>query len=442
MFAGGLVALSALFLLQANSQIETGSRFESSTGVAPTGNNNSEQAQILLIATPLVNLRLFDHENDLQVASATRILWRPVPFPDSRPLFLETLTLTHEAHPSRRARWRLSLRATYGEEDYTSLSQQLANQAQLPMAPTIFTATGSAETSWRSSRRTSLTFQLAALHQRAIGTSNNQNATSNSSQVVFFLPTQTTVSATPGLSYALSRLSVLTASTAIAAYDVQKVPNSRLANAPLTGEMQVVTVQPQLGLLETLSRRHQLHWVLGLTYADEVRSPSAGVLVSPSAAINTQPLPWHPVTPLALIELNSLLSRSLAATVTSSASVGTNWYLDPILDTGTWRGAAQVGVNASLHKRWSIGARAAFSTDITGPAIINTSTGAFYPDETILSAEIPMTYRWNNLLIADFGARYVARAPHLSAPQVVWHNQEMWIYVSLFAAVKAPPKPS
>jgi hypothetical protein len=440
MFAGGLVSLSALLLLQANSQVEAGARVESRTGVAPTGLGGSEQGQVLISATPIFGLRWFDHVNDLQVASATRILWRPVPFPDARPLFLETLTASHLARPSRRNQWRLNLQATYGEQDYTWLSQQFSNQPQLATSTRIFTSNGSLETSWRSSRRTTLTFQVAALHQRPLDIFTSQNTTSS---LNLFLPTQTTVSGTPAMRYVLSRLSVLEAAAAVTAYDIQKIPTDVTADAPRTGEMKVVTAQPQLGLSTNFSRRHQLHWTLGFTYADEVRSPRAGVLRSPAAIPFATRLPWHPVTPLVLVELNSLLSQSLGTTVRSAASLGTNWYLDPVLDAGAWHGVAQARIDATLRRRWGIGAHAALTSDITGPTIINSSGGQpIYPDETIFSAEVPVTYRWTNLIMADFGARYVARAPHLSAPKVVWHNQEVWLYLSLYVAAKVPARPS
>ncbi len=224
MLAGGPMALSALFLVQANAQMEAGMRIETRVGEAPTGTQSAEQAQVIVVATPSLRLHWLADVDDLQADSSARILWRPVPLLHSRPLFLETLGVTHIRHPSGRSRWRLDLRGTYGEQDYTSLSQQFTNQPTLPLPTTIFMVNGTADALWRSSRRTTLTFQLGAFHRQSLdgqATANEASGTTAST-----LPTQTTVTATPTLLFAFTRRSSVQVSVPVVGYAVRGVAQS------------------------------------------------------------------------------------------------------------------------------------------------------------------------------------------------------------------------
>jgi hypothetical protein len=426
MLAGGPMALSALFFIQANTQLEAGARIETRVGEAPTGTQQvtsgqtgqavtvaAEQAQVMVVATPSLRLHWLADIDDLQADSSSRILWRPVPLLHSRPLFLETFGVTHIRRPSGRSSWRLDLRGTYGEQDYTSLSQQFANQPALPLSTTMFMVNGTAETLWRSSRRSTLTFQLGAVHRQSL---DGQTTAGEASATTFFtpLPTQTTVTATPALLFALTRHSVVQASVPVSDYDIQKIvqPTSQ------TGQLNVVSVQPQLNLLEELTRRHQLHLLAGFTYAAVLHGP------------NTD-LGYH-FTPLTQVDLNSHLYRARTSAVDSSVGAGTSYYVDPVLGRGVWRGIAQASVNAQMGFHWSAGARVAFSTDITAPAV----AGGPPVDGTLAAADFSVRYRWPNLLVAEFGGRFSERAPRLSSPDFTWHERELWAFLSLYAATR------
>ncbi len=430
MFASGLTILSALFVLQAEVQFEAGTRIESSIGEAPTGTTQvtsssaagspvttsvpAEQPQVVVAATPLLSLRWLDGVDDLRVESASRILWRPEPLPDSRPLFLETLEATHTRHPSRRSRLRLNFLASYGEQDYTSLQQQLSNQPALPLATTMLMLDATGGASWRSSRRTTLDIQLGAMYRRAFDTSTLVNGTAGSSaSTVPTLPTQYTLTAAPGLAFALTRRSSVDAVVSVIDTDSQEV---ELASGQ-PGDLNVLLIQPQVGIREELTGRQQLHLAAGFSYAVTLRRTDIANLT------------WYPA-PLLQIDLISVLQRTRTAVVRSTLGAGTTEFVDPVLGAVVSRGLAQAGVDAQLGL-WSVGARCAFATDLsrTLPTI-----GNVFPDETAVSAEIPVRYRTSRHLVVELGGRYTERAPHLGAPGFAWHNRELWLYLNLTAS--------
>ena len=418
MFASGPAIVSVLFLLQAETQFETGARVEGRVGVAPTGiQTNSlgqtvaaEQAQVMVLATPILGLHWLDDTDELRASSATRILWRPVPLWGDRPLFLETVEATHVKRPSRRSRWQLSILGSYGEQDYTSLQQQLVNQPTLPAAATMLAINTIADASWRSSRRTTLTLQLGATHRRSFNT-----MTAGSGPAFFFLPTQTAVTVAPGLRHALSRRSSLEAVASVMDTDLRDIP----LGTSNTGQLNVLSIQPQIGVRQELTRQQQLHLAAGFTYAVALRRTD-------------QTQTWHPISPLLQIDLSSILRQTRAAVVRSMLSAGTMWYTDPVLGVSVWRGIGQALLDAELGPRWSAGARCTFTTDLTGLK----SNGGVTPDETLVSAEIPVRYRWSKQLLAEFGARYAERGPRMS---LALHNPEAWLFLTLLTTPRASP---
>jgi hypothetical protein len=434
MFVSGLSILSALVLVQAGAEFEPGARFESRAGEAPTGTQTlptgqivpAEQAQLMVVATPILGLHWLSEVNDLRANSATRILWRPEPLPDSRPLFLETIEATHIAHPSPRTRWQLSLRGSYGEEDYTSLSQQFANQPTLPTATTAVMVNGLADASWRSTRRTTLTLQLGGFHRRALDGQTVASSTTGPGSAFVPLPTQTSATATPGMRFALTRRTSLEAFATIADADIQGI-------SPVTneaGRTNVFSVQPQVGILQELSRSHQLHLLAGLTYAAAIRRLDASQT-------------WHPVTPIFAVDLRSVLRRTRDAVVRSSLGAGTTWYADPVLGVAVVRGIAQANLDAQLGLKWTVGIHGTFATDLTRR--LPTVNGGIPPDETIVSAEIPFRYRWSEQWVAEFGGRLAERGPHLATPSLAAPNfalrsqeREMWVFLTLLTVPRAP----
>jgi hypothetical protein len=430
MLASGLGVLSALLALQGATEFEAGARIEARAGEVPVGTASAgsasvEQKQVILAATPLVGLHRSGEESEARAISATRIFWRPVPLLESRPLFLETLDTSFLSRPNRRGRFQLALRGSYGEEDYSLLSQQFVGQPTLPPVRTLLTLNAAGDASWRESRRTTLTLLLAATHLRTPDRQvvNNGDASSTSPGLSLpATPTQTLITVTPGVHYALDRRSNVEALLGLGETDIQgfQVGNS-------SARMNVLTLQPQLGLVRDLSRNQQVRAVAGLTYA--------AVLINPDKNRN-----WLPLTPLCRIDLASLLWRTRASTLRSSLGAGTAWYGDPVLGAAVLRGMTEARLDAQLGLRWSAGAHAAFTADLNTP-LAPARTGDVVPDETMVLVEVPIRYRWSTQLDVEFGARYVERAPNLAAADFAWHNRELWAFLTLLTTTSRPARP-
>jgi len=181
-----------------------------------------------------------------------------------------------------------------------------------------------------------------------------------------------------------------------------------------TGELNALSIQPQIGIRQELTRQNQLHLAGGFAYTVALRRT------------DTTNLARYPL-PLLQIDLNSVLQRTRMAVVRSSIGVGTTAFVDPVFGAVVSRGLAQASVDAQLGP-WTVGARCAFSTDLFGRL---PTTGSIPPDETFVTAEIPIHYRTSRHLIVEFGGRYTERAPYLGAPGFAWHYREMWLYLNL-----------
>jgi hypothetical protein len=430
MLASGSALLSALFLVAGTVELETGARLETRAGQAPTGIQltadgtqvSAEETQLVLVATPILALRWMGDNNTLRADSATRFLWRPLPRMASRPLVLESIEAAHVARPSQRSRWQLDLRGSYGEEDYTSLAQQFANQPTLPVARIMLSASATGDGSWRASRRTTLTMQASAIHRRPFDTQPLATGVGATTFAAPALPTQTLVTFAPGVRHALTRRLSLEATAGIADVDIQGL---LIANSQ-PERLNVFTVQPQVGAVQELSRSHRLRAVAGMTYA--------AVLVNPDKS-----RAWLPVTPLFRAELASVLLRTRKTTANSLISAGTTWFADPVLGAAVLRGIAEARIDALTAMRWGFGAHAAFATDLTGP-LAPSVPGTPAPDETVVSFEIPVRYRMTNQLTAEFGARYAERAPHLAAANFAWHYRELWAFLTLSGTTRPSPR--
>jgi hypothetical protein len=438
MLASGAALLTALALLQADAQFAAGARFESRAGEAPSFTSaTASQFQVIVSAIPMLSVRMLDEVSDLTASSATRIFWRPQPFFDRRPLFLESLDISELLRPSKRSSWQLNVRASYGEEDYTVLAQQLPTQPTLPGQLTLFSASGNATGSWKTSRRGAIFFQLNATYRRPMDSQATTTATT-------LLPTETIASAAPGVRYQLTRRTLVELLAAVADTDMSGISLLNPANGQTVdtgfttppnsrnGHLNILTVQPQVSILETLTRYQRLRLTLGLTYARALRQTIAE--------------PLKPVYPLFQLDLDSLLDRTRGGAVwRSTLSTGTLWYADPVLGVALWRGFLQGSINSEIGRAWAIGARLAFGTDLTQlpPSAIR-AAGGVIPDQTVLSLDLPVRYRASNRLLAEFGASFTERGSYLDS-HFGWrrNSREMWLFLNLNAvttAARTPPR--
>jgi hypothetical protein len=401
MVASGPMALTALCLFQAGAQMEAAARVETRVGEI------SGSTSVMALATPSLRVDWFSGADSLAADLSTRILWRPVPLPRTRPLFLETFGLIHNARPTLRSQWHFDIHASYGEQDYTSLSQQFATQPTLPLAATMFMISGAADALWRASRLTTLGIHMGATHRRSI----DDQGSGDPSVGVSTLPTQTMISGGPEMRVALSRRSTLEISVPVSIYDIQE--NTGDALAP-KGSTNVFSLQPQIHLIEMLNRNHRLRLAAGLTYAGSAGGGAATDL-------------GHLVTPLALIGLDSDLYRSHSASVRSSVSFETTWFVDPVLGRGIWRGIGNAGVDALVGLRWSAGLRFSSTIDMTKPPAAYAET-----DGTLVSAESSVRYRWTDVVVVELGSRYTERGPYLGTSNFAWRGREVWGFLTLY----------
>jgi hypothetical protein len=177
-----------------------------------------------------------------------------------------------------------------------------------------------------------------------------------------------------------------------------------------------------------LTRRHQLRVVAGLTYAVSLR----GTVTSG-------------ISPLAQVELNSLLIRTRATTLRYVIGAGATWFADPILGQTVQRGNAQARIDAELGLNWGAGLRMAFVTDLFGRLPVPASGPPL--DESFRSVDLSVRRRFAHAAIAEFGARYAERAPYLSPSSYfdvlnsAWHNRELWAFMTLTTLPRRPARP-
>lgn len=406
----------------------TGTLTDTSTGTSTDTSTRTsqrdplvEQNQVRLSVTPILGIRLTDETSELRAAASTRVLWRPVPYGSQRPLFLGALDAAHVARPSPRSQWQLDLRATYGEEDYTSLVRQLPNQPALPATLDMATVNAGGSGAWRASRRTALTLTVSGTHRRSLDEETVERTrraralpgyrNTEGPPTIRALPTHTLITVAPGARYTLDRRTSLELRAAVGDIDIDDL-------RPLdgrTGRRNLFTVQPEVGVIRALSRRHQLRAFTGLTYV--------AVLANPDDR------DWRPLTPLFRADLSSQLWRSNETQVSSLLGAEGSWYADPVLGIAVWRATLLANLDARLGPRWSAAARARFTTDLNSPIPLSVSGGPV--DETMVQVDVPFSYRHSSQLAVEFGLRYSERAPNIFADEFAWHYRELWAFVTL-----------
>jgi hypothetical protein len=411
----GAAVLSALLLWQGTTELEAGANVDVRVGRAPVLSATStdqtalrERSQVWLSAMPLVGGRWVGEGSELRALAASRVLWRPVPYGDRRPIFLETLEVAHRARSSERSRWQLDLRSTYGEEDYTSLLRQFgSNQPQLPSALSMFTVNALGDGSWRASRRTTLSLLASGTYRQSL---DDLPSNASGSPATPVLPTQTVVVVTPAGRYALDRRTSFEVRAGIGDTHVDRMRSSTAASASAN----LLTFQPQVGVIRDVAPAQQLRLFAGLTYVVVLKG-------------DDDSRDWRALTPLFRGDLSSVLWRAPAATLRSLLGLEAAWYADPVLGLAVWRTTVFANLDAQLGPRWSAGARASFTTDLNSPV----SMGGIPLDETIVQVDVPFRYRWSSQLAVEVGGRYSERAPSLFADEFAWHYRELWAFVTL-----------
>ncbi len=403
MLASGPIGLTVLCLFQAGVQIEAGARVEAGAGTLPTGTS------VMLAAIPSLKLDWLAGSDVLKADLSTRILWRPVSHPHNRPLFLQTLGMVYDARPSPQSQWHVELRASYGEQDYTSLSRQFATQPSLPMATTMFMIDGWADALWLHLRQTNLAFRMGASHRRSLHEQGSETGGFSP------LPTQTMVTADPQLRLVLSRRLTAEISIPVSVYDLEQTDAAFGQDRDVS--MNLFSLQPQLHVSGMLTQRERLRFLAGVTYADTIRGPTEGSR--------------HQFTPLALVGFDSDLSLSRSALLRSSANVQSAWILDPVVGRGVWRAIASVGCDAQFGLRWGTGLHFSAAANISKPPTGSNASG-MEQDTSVVSADTFVRYQWTRVLVAELGGRYSERGQRRASSGVATGGREVWGFLTLY----------
>lgn len=437
---GGAVAALAVLLAQSGGlELYTGGTLELRAGRAPTGVKTipatpqtsermvlAQQTNVLTSATPLLGLRWSHGSHELRAVSTTRVLWRPVPLPKERPLLLESIEATHALRPDARTRWQLLLRSSVGEEDYTTLSRRYSGQPTLPTARTLFTLGVTSDASWMATRRTTWGLLLDGSYRKPLGDGKLTSTNADGERVTspfLLMPTQAAVTVTPVLRYRLARRTSVDLVVPITDTDLRNVQLIKLTDQGMQAgasgaHANILTVQPQLGVVEEVNRRHRLRAFAGVTFAK--------VLINPDPSRN-----WLTLTPLGRAELDSMLRRSRDSIIRSVVGLASSWYADTALGISVWRGTAEARLEGQFGTEWSASVRAMFATNLNRPLPNTTNTSGYVIDETILQFDIPVRHLISPRTAIEFGGRYAERGPNVRGGDFMWRNRELWAFFTL-----------
>ncbi len=181
-----------------------------------------------------------------------------------------------------------------------------------------------------------------------------------------------------------------------------------------------VSVQPQLSLLEDLTRRQRLHLAAGFVYAGVLHGSHAGL--------------GYQFAPLVQVDLNSRLYRARTSVVRSSVGAGTNWVADPVLGMG----------DAARNRPGECRCPDGFPLECRCPSRVrDRHLGSFrcgrrYPRrwDGRYGGHSPYGIAGPICSSRNSAEDLSERAPRLSSPDFNWHEREIWAFLSLYAATR------
>lgn len=378
-------------VLSGQVQLGAGARGELQAGQQPTAAGESPSSFAAAFITPQLSLDWLDNGERSHLLYAPRLMWRrPNPADSARPLILHGFRADGSWAPGTRSELRLRIDGSVGDVDYAALNQLLGTQASLPMSIStrLYAIDGVAQLAWRGTRRLRTEIALAAIRRASLDDTPA-------------LPAETRVAVQPRLLWSASRLHTLSLSADAALY--------RLSGA---AQLNAIVLSPRVGWQHRLDRANEIVLSAGLAWAHPL-----------DEATRARPFDnWAPLAELAWLG-RTRLARGWQ--LRSTLSAGTAWYLDPVLATGLPRGLATARLAFESGRKLSAEAWAQFATNLTSHPI------AGQPDETVLTAGLPVRYRVSPMLIIETGTRFSDRAPHLRASDWQPHGREWVGYVAL-----------
>jgi hypothetical protein len=399
----GLVAFLPL-LVTAEVQIATGIGAEARVGEIPRVAGTGSTAFVSTIVTPAATVLRLDRRSELSLHYEPRMLWRDPPEFQVRPLLFHSLVLAHRHRLARTAEWKLQLAASYGEVDYVALGQLLSTQTTIPRTNRIFASENQASGTWQVDRRTRLELGARLTYRRFLDAP--ANAASADPASVPTLVAQNTLRLIPQMTRHLTRQERLGVSSELALY---ALTSNATADGP-TGFSALVW-QPQLGWNEQ-GPSHSL-WA------------RAGISVAGRLVESTPARSWTPVWPVGELGLAWLLHHARDLELRGELTVASIWYLEPVLVAGLPRGLANASLEANIGRKWQTSLYARFSTDVTQAPMVGT------PNETLLTAGLPVRFQISPSWLLEAGGRYTQRAPHIAAPNFSFRDRELYGYLKI-----------
>jgi hypothetical protein len=397
------VAFLPLFVA-ADVQLAAGARVEARAGEMPLYAGAGSSGFVTAIVTPTAGILLNDQRSESSVFYAPRLLWRDPPPLQARPLVFHSFVLTLHHRLTRRAELRLQLGGSYGDVDYVALGQLLSSQTTIPSTTRLVAFDSQASLLWQADRRTRLELGFKSMYRRFLN-----NVGSAASAVPATIPTllaQNVLRLEPQATRYVTRQDRLGISSELAYYALTSSATSEGST-----RLSALAWQPQI--FWNNQGRSQLLWLrAGVAVAG--RLGEAGISQS-----------WTPLWPVGELGVAWLLREARGLEIRGELTAASVWYLEPVLVAGIPRGLLTASLDAHIGRRWRATLFGQFSTDLTQNALIGT------PNETLLIAGLPVRVRLSLSWFLEAGARYVERAPHLSASDFAFRDRELYGYARL-----------
>jgi hypothetical protein len=431
----GLGPIAALLLLAGKVDVDVSAVSETRVGTSPIIAGQDPLRSFVEILTPELQLDMLDHALDVRLSYMPRIFYRQTEGQNSAPpLVLHVVNLTVERRPSAVLTVAGFANASVGAIDYTYLPTVLGPmQASLPQiqVPHVLSLVGGASVAVRLSPLATLRVGGEVDHHEPIGDTTVMNAMN---VPVNAFPTSTFARLAPAFSLRVTRVDDAIVSVT---GTLQSVVSEGFIGQPnpdgtkTTGDrFQLVTVAPQLGWARRLSPGYDLHLAAGVAFNHVIVTPAADQ--SPS-----------PLSPVAGADLTVHVLRRHEVAARGRIGATVDYYVDPILHTTGPRGTATTELYFAFPGDWVTGISGSFSTSLsTGLPIIPQTPGAAptYPDETSFSVNVPVRHRVSSYFIAEIGGRVANRGPRLTAPNVDFHQRQLWLYLELTATTRLVPR--
>jgi hypothetical protein len=135
----------------------------------------------------------------------------------------------------------------------------------------------------------------------------------------------------------------------------------------------------------------------------------------------------HDVAPVAEGRLEGHLWREQQRSLSGAFGLGVEYYVDPVTSTAGPRALATTGLSLGMGANWNVGLDTAFGTSLSADPMPGT------PDETFISAAVPVRHRVTPHFLMEMGVRYSDRGPHFGADDFKFHQRELWVYLAATA---------